>query len=231
MEENHVTGMKENHAAKRAMISQPITGRTEAEIAAAREKAVEVLFATGCDIVNAGRAGKRFKEGMDERGVVQIPLCYTAKVLENMSRCHIAYFCRGWQADRDCRIEHAAALAYGLEIIYEDESELTMDFGSAIRALKDGKKVARQGWNGKGQYLTLGDEFTYKDMSGKHDANHRTSGRAAIVFHGTIGEQVGWLASQSDMLSEDWMIVKQEEYHERKDFYKESEGRSRQVRQ
>ena len=82
-----------------------------------------------------------------------------------------------------------------------------MDFGSAIRALKDGKKVARQGWNGKGQYLTLGDEFTYKDMSGKHDANHQTSGRAAIVLHGTIGEQVGWLASQSDMLSEDWMIV------------------------
>ena len=83
-----------------------------------------------------------------------------------------------------------------------------MDFGSAIRALKAGEKVARQGWNGKGQYLTLGDEFTYKDMSGKHDANHQTSGRAAIVFHGTIGEQVGWLASQSDMLSEDWMIVR-----------------------
>ena len=83
----------------------------------------------------------------------------------------------------------------------------TMNFGDAIQALKDGKKVARDGWNGKTQYLTLGDEFTYKDMSGKHDAVHQTSGRKAIVFHGTIGEQVGWLASQSDMLSEDWKIV------------------------
>ena len=83
-----------------------------------------------------------------------------------------------------------------------------IDFGDAIRALKAGKKVARDGWNGKGQYLSLGDEFTYKDLSGVHDAVHQTSGRKAIVFHGTIGEQVGWLASQSDMLSEDWVIVK-----------------------
>jgi len=82
-----------------------------------------------------------------------------------------------------------------------------MDFGSAIRALKDGKKVARQGWNGKNQYITLGDEFTYKDSSGRHEAVHQTSGRKALVFHGTIGEQVGWLASQADMLSEDWIIV------------------------
>ena len=82
-----------------------------------------------------------------------------------------------------------------------------MDFGDAIRALKQGKKVARRGWNGKGQFLSLGTEFTYVDCNGKHDAVHQTSGRAAIVFHGTIGEQVGWLASQSDMLSEDWTII------------------------
>lgn len=83
----------------------------------------------------------------------------------------------------------------------------TFDFGEAIRALKAGKKVARQGWNGKGQYITLGTEFSYVDCDGKADAVHQTSGTAALVFHGTIGVQVGWLASQSDMLSEDWMIV------------------------
>jgi len=82
-----------------------------------------------------------------------------------------------------------------------------MTFGDAIEALKRGKKVARKGWNGKGQFLTLGDEFTYHDMTGTHEAVHETSGRKAIVFHGTIGEQVGWLASQSDMLSDDWMEV------------------------
>ena len=83
----------------------------------------------------------------------------------------------------------------------------TMDFGDAIRALKAGLKVAREGWNGKGQYLTLGYEFTYKDCDGWQGAQHATSGTGAIVFHGTLGEQVGWLASQSDMLSEDWKIV------------------------
>lgn len=82
-----------------------------------------------------------------------------------------------------------------------------LSFGMAIEAIKQGCKVARKGWNGKSQYLTIGTEFTYVDCNGKHDAVHQTSCRAAIIFHGTFGEQVGWLASQADMLSDDWMIV------------------------
>ncbi len=83
-----------------------------------------------------------------------------------------------------------------------------LDFGMALVALKRGECVARRGWNGKRQYLSLGTEFSYLDNNGKwKDANHQTSGSSAIIFHGTIGVQVGWLASQSDMLSEDWEIV------------------------
>lgn len=59
-------------------------------------------------------------EAMEERGVVQAPLCYLAKSLENMSKCHAAYFCKGWEKARGCRIEHDAAAAYGLEVLYED---------------------------------------------------------------------------------------------------------------
>lgn len=51
---------------------------------------------------------------------VQVPLCYLAKSLENMSLCHAAYFCKGWERARGCRIEHDAAVAYGLDIIYGD---------------------------------------------------------------------------------------------------------------
>lgn len=51
---------------------------------------------------------------------VQVPLCYLAKSLENMSKCHVAYFCKGWENARGCRIEHDAAVAYGLEVLYED---------------------------------------------------------------------------------------------------------------
>ena len=57
---------------------------------------------------------------MKERGVVQVPLCYLAKSLENMSLCHAAYFAKGWETARGCRIEHDAAVAYGLDVIYED---------------------------------------------------------------------------------------------------------------
>ena len=60
------------------------------------------------------------REAMESRGVVQIPLCFLAKSLENMSLCHAAYFCKGWENARGCRIEHDAAVAYGLEIIYEE---------------------------------------------------------------------------------------------------------------
>lgn len=56
---------------------------------------------------------------MKERGVVQIPLCFLAKSLESMSLCHAVYFCDGWEAARGCRIEHEAAVEYGLETIYE----------------------------------------------------------------------------------------------------------------
>lgn len=41
-------------------------------------------------------------EAMEERGVVQVPLCYLAKSLENMSLCHTAYFCKGWEDARGC---------------------------------------------------------------------------------------------------------------------------------
>lgn len=60
------------------------------------------------------------KKKMKERGVVQILLCFLAKSLENMSLCHAAYFCKGWENARGCKIEHDAAVAYGLDIIYEE---------------------------------------------------------------------------------------------------------------
>lgn len=105
---------------KKAMLSQPMAGRTDAEIVAAREKAVKALEVQGYEIVNTLFTDEWYsKEKMAERGVVQIPLCFLAKSLENMSLCHAAYFCKGWQEARGCRIEHEAAVAYGLEIIYE----------------------------------------------------------------------------------------------------------------
>ena len=82
-----------------------------------------------------------------------------------------------------------------------------MDFGDAIKALKQGKRLQRQGWNGKGQYIELAQKISYVDING-HLVNpdHENIGNNAIAFVGTSGTQLGWLASQADMLAEDWKI-------------------------
>lgn len=106
--------------AKKAMLSQPMAGRSNDEIVSTRERAIEALEAKGFEVVNTLFTDEWYSpESMEERGVVQIPLCFLAKSLENMSLCHAAYFCKGWEKARGCKIEHEAAVAYGLEIIYE----------------------------------------------------------------------------------------------------------------
>lgn len=105
----------------KAMLSQPMAGKTDEEIAATRDRAIKTLNEQGYEVVNTLFTDEWYsKEKMEERGVVQIPLCFLAKSLENMSLCHAAYFCKGWENARGCKIEHEAAKAYGLTVIYED---------------------------------------------------------------------------------------------------------------
>lgn len=69
-----------------------------------------------------------------------------------------------------------------------------MTFGKALEQLKLGDRVYRRGWNGKGQYLELqvGDAFM----------------TLPYIFITTVqGDRVPWLASQTDMLAEDWWVV------------------------
>ena len=104
----------------KAMLSQPMAGKTDEEIVATREKAMAALKEKGYEVVNTLFTDEWYsKEQMQKRRVVQIPLCFLAKSLENMSLCHAAYFCKGWEKTRGCKIEHDAAVAYGLDIIYE----------------------------------------------------------------------------------------------------------------
>lgn len=107
---------------EKAMLSQPMAGKTDEEIVETREKAIAVLEEQGYEIVNTLFTDEWYNhENMTARGVVQIPLCFLAKSLENMSLCHVAYFCKGWENARGCRLEHEAAKAYGVKIIYEEE--------------------------------------------------------------------------------------------------------------
>lgn len=88
----------------------------------------------------------------------------------------------------------------------------TFGFGDAIRYLKRGLKVARKGWNGKKQYIQLTTGISYKTADGEIvNCEHDVIGNMAIAFVGTSGVQMGWLASQADMLAEDWVFAKQED--------------------
>ena len=83
-----------------------------------------------------------------------------------------------------------------------------MDFGRAIQLLKVGQRVQRQGWNGKNQYIELATNISYKNANNEIvNVEHDAIGNKAIAFIGTSGVQLGWLASQADMLAEDWKIV------------------------
>lgn len=95
-----------------------------------------------------------------------------------------------------------------------------MTFGDAIEALKAGKKVTRAGWNGRGMYLWLLPEAEVKSewcrephLKEVADANGGSIPCLGSIRMFTVNAQgrravlTGWLASQSDMLSEDWQLV------------------------
>ena len=89
-----------------------------------------------------------------------------------------------------------------------------MNFGQAIEALKAGKKVAREGWNGKGMWIALMpalylDKGIINGRTRTHigDDKDLDSQPYLVMWTATKQWQPGWLASQADMLSEDWSIV------------------------
>ena len=85
-----------------------------------------------------------------------------------------------------------------------------MNFGQAIIEMRKGKKLQRNGWNGKGQYIELATNISYVNDAGEViNCNHENIGNCAIAFVGTSGVQMGWLASQADMLADDWQEVKE----------------------
>lgn len=99
-----------------------------------------------------------------------------------------------------------------------------MDFGKAIELLKAGKKVTRRGWNGKGMFLWLkpGTEIksewckdpVLKELAEQNGGTILGIPTICMFTHDSTGRKAiltGWLASQSDMLLEDWEEVNEQE--------------------
>ncbi len=98
-----------------------------------------------------------------------------------------------------------------------------MSFGHAIQAMKDGHRVCRAGWNGKGMFIVLMPAL-YLPPFNTQDTNRKVNDRTAkwigedapldcqpyfAMYTATKQWQPGWLASQADMLADDWMILTQ----------------------
>lgn len=96
-----------------------------------------------------------------------------------------------------------------------------MPFGHAIEAARQGNAIARRGWNGKGMFVVYMPELNLPPFNSQH-TNRKVNDRTAkwigedaplnsvpyFAMRAANGEWVpGWLASQTDMLSDDWMIV------------------------
>lgn len=101
------------------------------------------------------------------------------------------------------------------------EENQTVDFGAAIQALKQGKKVTRSGWNGRGMYLWLMPAAVIKaewckephlkslaEAAGGEIEALGTIRMFTVNAHGRRAVLTGWLASQTDILAEDWIVLK-----------------------
>lgn len=88
---------------------------------------------------------------------------------------------------------------------------MKMSFGTALYALKQGKKVARKGWNGKGQfvYLVTEDSYPVKMDAAKElaDENGKVKYGAYMALKTVDGTVVPWTPSQTDCLAEDWELT------------------------
>ena len=110
-------------------------------------------------------------------------------------------------------IEYAGYVSWSPEDVFERAYRPVsgLSFGLAIEAMRKGHKVARQGWNGKGMFLFLVPGSTFKvnrpPLLGIYPKGTEIDYHPHIDMKTATGEVVPWLASQTDMLSDDWQIV------------------------
>lgn len=98
---------------KKIFISQPMRGKTNEEIIATREKAVEkAKDILGCDVEIVDSFFANAFIGTDKK-----PLWFLGAAIQVLSIADVVIFCDGWQDARGCRIEHKCAVEYGIKII------------------------------------------------------------------------------------------------------------------
>jgi hypothetical protein len=96
---------------KRLFISQPMRNKTDEEILSVRERAIESAER------NLGEKVEVIDSFFQNAPVDANPLWFLAKSLELLSTADVAYFAKGWEEARGCRIENTCAIEYGIDVI------------------------------------------------------------------------------------------------------------------
>ena len=123
-----------------------------------------------------------------------------------------------WEDDRDGKPGYAVKYSDGyiswspkdvFEAVYQPLTALS--FGHAVEALKAGHRVARAGWNGKGMFLFLVAGSTFKvnrpPLLGIYPEGTEINYCPHVDMRTADGKVVPWLASQTDVLANDWSVV------------------------
>mgnify|MGYP002279406357 CR=1 FL=1 len=108
---------KEEQSMKKLFISQPMKGKTDTEILAVRKKAIksaEKQVGEPVEVIDS------FFQGAP---VNARPLWYLGESLKLLAEADVAYFAKGWDEARGCKIENTCAIEYGIETIIEDYTE------------------------------------------------------------------------------------------------------------
>lgn len=196
---------------KKLFISQPMKGKTKEEILAVRKRAIEnakVVMDDDVEVIES-----YFEDYNPDDGCV--PLKYLSKSLELLADADIVYFAKGWESARGCRIEYQCATDYGIATAEEctnESSESGYNFGTALEIARHGGKIARKGWNGEGMFLYYVPAASYAPCTPIGEECAVDDGKvpygAYIAMRTAQEDVVPWLASQTDMLAEDWVVVK-----------------------
>ena len=105
--------MSSDGARMRAFISMPMRGKTDGQVRAEMSELRSRVEGMGYEVADSIVS--------DAEGARNRPLSCLAKSIEVLSGCDAAFFAEGWEQARGCRIEHDAALAYGLEVVMMDD--------------------------------------------------------------------------------------------------------------
>lgn len=105
---------------KYAVISQPMKGIDPDKVKLQREKAEAAIRAAGYEPIDTV-----YKEGftypVDSDNIVNPALWHMGLALMRLSKAHMIYMCNGWDTTRGCLMEHQAAVAFGVDIMYETD--------------------------------------------------------------------------------------------------------------